>query len=112
VIFSLFADSKVAIQAITSNQTPENETILECRKLLKYLNNQNKLIVFQWIPSHIGIVGNEIADGLAKKGTKIQITTHPNSNHHRKIEEINKAFQMENLKEKLQQPEGNHGKKL
>ena len=29
----------------------------------------------QWIPSHCGILGNEKADGLAKKGTEILQTS-------------------------------------
>jgi len=38
-------------------------------KFTKY--NQDKTIVFQWIPSHVGIHGNETADLLAKKGTTL-----------------------------------------
>jgi hypothetical protein len=41
------ADSKAEIQEITSNQTPEDETTTECRKLLKQLQKQNKSIAFQ-----------------------------------------------------------------
>ena len=29
------------------------------------------IMIMQWIPSHCGILGNEKADGLAKKGTEI-----------------------------------------
>ena len=43
--------------------------ILYCRKLIRNLTAQNKEIVLHWIPSHCGIVGNEMADNLAKKGT-------------------------------------------
>jgi ribonuclease HI len=68
---AILVDSKAAIQAITSNQTPKDKTITECRKLLKHLQKQNKSIAFQWIPSHIGIVCTEIADGLAKKIRKL-----------------------------------------
>ena len=38
---------------------------------IKLLNKQDKTIVFQWIPSHVGIRGNETADLLAKKGTTL-----------------------------------------
>jgi len=38
---------------------------------IKLLNKQDKTIVFQWIPSHVGIHGNETADLLAKKGTTL-----------------------------------------
>ena len=30
---------------------------------------QDKSIVFEWIPSHINIIGNELADKAAKKAT-------------------------------------------
>jgi hypothetical protein len=47
--------------------------------MIKHLHSLNKLIVLQWIPSHCGY-GNETADILAKKGTKIktkQVNTLP-----------------------------------
>jgi ribonuclease HI len=27
------------------------------------------MVIFQWVPSHVRLYGNEIADKLAKKGT-------------------------------------------
>jgi ribonuclease HI len=91
---AILADSKVAIQAITSNQTPEDETITECCKLLKHPRKQNKSIAFQWIPSHIGTVGNEIADELAKKR---QTSLHPRPNLRIKVDEVKKVFQNEHI---------------
>ncbi|KAJ4427610.1 hypothetical protein ANN_25258 [Periplaneta americana] len=38
--------------------------------MLSQLISLNKRIVFQWIPSHCGILGNENADALAKKGSR------------------------------------------
>ncbi|KAJ4443995.1 hypothetical protein ANN_05784 [Periplaneta americana] len=38
-------------------------------KMLSQLISLNKGIVFQWIPSHCGILGNENADALAMKGS-------------------------------------------
>jgi hypothetical protein len=37
--------------------------------LLKGLQNDIK---YKWIPTHCGIMGNEVVDYLAKKGTKIK----------------------------------------
>ena len=83
-------DSKATIQAITQNKVPESETIRECRTLLKFFENQKKWIGFQWIPSHIGILGNEIADTLAKRGTQIQIPVNLEPHLRRKMEDVKK----------------------
>ena len=52
--------------------------INEIHKIIKQLQNLNKRIVFQWIPAHCGIVGNEQADMLAKKGSRITQTAKQN----------------------------------
>ncbi|GFS36403.1 putative RNA-directed DNA polymerase from transposon BS [Nephila pilipes] len=49
----ILADSSAAIQAISNNHHSENIQIL-----------------FQWIPSHMGIDGNEETDLLAKRGNQ------------------------------------------
>lgn len=36
-------------------------------KSLAELNNDNVKVILQWIPSHIGLVGNEMVDKLAKE---------------------------------------------
>ncbi|KAJ4442683.1 hypothetical protein ANN_04272 [Periplaneta americana] len=46
------------------NFTPES-----IQTLAKKINAPDCRIVFQWIPSHCGILGNENADALAKKGS-------------------------------------------
>jgi GH24 family phage-related lysozyme (muramidase) len=45
--------------------------VKEIRRTIKLLSKQEKTIAFQWIPSHVGIHGNETADLLAKKGTTL-----------------------------------------
>ncbi|GFW50831.1 uncharacterized protein LOC103524116 [Trichonephila clavipes] len=42
--------------------------VQNCRELLGKIKGK---IVFQWVPSHCGLWGNERADILAKKGTGI-----------------------------------------
>ena len=55
----LLVDSKSVIQTVASNKQATNQIVKEARKTT----------VFQWVPSHVGIQGNETADLLAKKGT-------------------------------------------
>ena len=43
------------------------------RKIFQFQNrNLNTKLKFYWIPSHIGIEGNEIADNLAKRASETQ----------------------------------------
>ncbi|KAJ4450942.1 hypothetical protein ANN_02377 [Periplaneta americana] len=63
----ILSDSKAAILSIVSKHTPSSQTA-EITKMLSQLLSLNKRIVFQWIPSHCGILGNENVDALAKKG--------------------------------------------
>jgi len=75
----LLVDSKAVIQAIASNKQATSQILNEARKTIKLLNRQGKGVVYQWVPSHVGIHGNETADLLAKKGTllynKLHLTT-------------------------------------
>ncbi|KAJ4450800.1 hypothetical protein ANN_02230, partial [Periplaneta americana] len=64
----ILSDSKAAILSIVSKHTPSSQTA-EITKMLSQLISLNKRIVFQWIPSHCGILGNENVDALAKKGS-------------------------------------------
>ncbi|KAJ4449775.1 hypothetical protein ANN_01179 [Periplaneta americana] len=64
----ILSDSKAAILSIVSRHTPSSQTA-EITKMLSQLISLNKRIVFQRIPSHCGILGNENVDALAKKGS-------------------------------------------
>jgi ribonuclease HI len=66
----LLVDSKSAIQTTASNKQATTQMVQEIRRTLN-LNKQGKTIAFQWIPSHVGIHGNETTDLLAKKGTTL-----------------------------------------
>ncbi|XP_064088366.1 uncharacterized protein LOC135202837 [Macrobrachium nipponense] len=60
-------DSKGAIQAITKGKVKENIKLLtRIWALAKLHQNRNRQITLKWIPSHVGIQGNEEADSLAK----------------------------------------------
>lgn len=60
-------DSKAALQSIQKGST-NNDTITSILEKAQDLQTKGCHITFQWIPSHCGIVENEISDVLAKKG--------------------------------------------
>ena len=68
---AIFSDSLSAIQSLeTGISTSKPNLLLGVRKLLKQINMENRCeITFSWIPSHVGIIGNEMADTLAKLAT-------------------------------------------
>ena len=67
----LITDSQSSIQAIT-NLYPQNPIV---QKIQKAVKNSNKTFTLCWVPSHIGIDGNESADKLAVQATTFTITT-------------------------------------
>ena len=62
-------DSQAAILALKANIV-NSALVLECLKNLNALGTKNK-IQLQWIKSHVGHLGNEEADMLAKKGAEL-----------------------------------------
>nr|CDS27637.1 reverse transcriptase [Hymenolepis microstoma] len=67
----ILSNSQSAIQSIGSREPSKTTETHECEKLYQLLKEKYKIIDLQWIPEHCGIVGNERADTLAKKGTTI-----------------------------------------
>ena len=71
--FIIFSDSLSVLKAMshTSSKSPQIQKLLEkCRELL-----ENKEIVLFWIPSHIGILGNEMVDQQAKTSLSLEPTS-------------------------------------
>ncbi|CAK1590632.1 unnamed protein product [Parnassius mnemosyne] len=69
--YVILTDSKSALQHLarcTSNfrGTPIAYSIL---KSIDSLTKKNVTVVLQWIPAHIGLVGNEVVDRLAKEAS-------------------------------------------
>src|SRR6218665_1653294 len=67
IIFTDSLSSVEAIQSQTSNSKPN--FIIRIMKLLRSLYLENCSVTYVWIPSHVGIKGNEIADPLHKEAT-------------------------------------------
>ncbi|GFW89998.1 protein CASC3 [Trichonephila clavipes] len=63
----ILCDSRSAIQHLSDWTNVGDKTSVSILKNLKELSQQHE-IYFQWIPSHIGLFGNDAADLLAKEG--------------------------------------------
>ncbi|XP_071579160.1 uncharacterized protein [Temnothorax nylanderi] len=66
----IFSDCKSVLQAIYNNHinVHKNKYITEARILIYELEVvHGKNVVLVWIPAHVGITGNEMADALAKE---------------------------------------------
>ena len=75
--FAIFCDSKSVLQALSTKwDHPYVVIILE---QLLYLHKKGKSVIFCWLPSHIGIRGNEHADSSAKAalGKEIRVVKLP-----------------------------------
>ena len=64
--FLIFSDSRSSLQALEGDDW-QNPLVREIKEKLHHIQNDlRKNIIFVWIPSHIGIKGNEKADASAK----------------------------------------------
>ena len=63
----IFVDSQAAIQKVSGF----SDTAANIRLQLTKLANKNITITLAWCPSHRGVLGNELADTLAKKDLKL-----------------------------------------
>jgi len=67
---AIFSDSLSAVRCVKNEHSANHPKVLqEICKRKQELNGDTKLI---WIPSHIGITGNQMADRLANEGTNKQ----------------------------------------
>jgi len=73
----ILVDEKAAIQAVSSNSQPKSKEINNIKEALKHLQAFKKMVIFQWVPSHVGLEGNVIADKLARKGTTLHTKETP-----------------------------------
>ena len=59
----IFSDSFSSLQAISSGKSISRQNLLT--EIFDLIRKYNRNIHFIWLPSHIGIKGNELADRLA-----------------------------------------------
>ena len=71
--FLIFSDSLSVLKALnhTSSKNSQIQKLLE--KHHKIANT--KEILFCWLPSHVGIIGNDIADRKAKDSLQLNMST-------------------------------------
>ena len=70
----LLTDSPSALLALSSGSTERSfKQLQDDSRILSPKNN----VVFQWIPAHVGIPGNEAEDKLAKEGGKLLQSHNP-----------------------------------
>ena len=73
--FVIFSDSKSVLEAIFSQES-KNALVSDTLQSIYKLNRKGKLIEFCWVPSHVGIPGNEEADTKAKAALGNDIIIH------------------------------------
>ena len=69
--FAICSDSLSVLQSL-QNHLIQNPLVV--RVLYELSNSHDRTIVFIWVPSHVGIVGNELADAAAKNALSRAVT--------------------------------------
>lgn len=66
---TLGVDSQAALKAISSpHRCARSDILVEIRQLCHTIISQNTILTFLWVPSHIGVHGNDLADSAAREG--------------------------------------------
>ncbi|GBL78442.1 putative RNA-directed DNA polymerase from transposon X-element [Araneus ventricosus] len=64
--FIIYTDSMSALQTLSHYDIQMHPVALKILSILHFLRKEGFSIIFCWVPSHVGISGNEIADSIAK----------------------------------------------
>ena len=72
--FLILSDSLSALQALQHNKL-DHPTLVQIRELHASLLEDGKDIVFVWVPSHVGIRGNDLADRAANEARAGPVTS-------------------------------------
>lgn len=72
----IFCDSKAALQSLQSalRRKTHEQLVFETREVLHQALMNGHDIIFQWLPGHCGIVGNDLADDAARSAHKETLT--------------------------------------
>src|SRR5437667_3168483 len=71
----IFSDSQAAIKRLKNSSLKSGLYYTQSiRKWAEKFQNNNIQMQLEWVPGHMNIKGNELADKAAKKGTKLQKT--------------------------------------
>ena len=66
--FTIYSDSRSALQALEKLYT-RHPLVLKIQRFLAGLHSRRKDISLCWVPSHVGLPGNERADRVAKRAS-------------------------------------------
>ena len=69
--FVIFTDSMAALMSLENSVSRKNQLVYDCWRILRTLYDGGYCVIFQWVPSHIGISGNERADGVARDSLQL-----------------------------------------
>ena len=69
--FVILTDARSALQHVARSTSNFRGSLIAYNilKTIQYLKQLNKHVILQWIPSNVGISGNEIVDDLAREAT-------------------------------------------
>jgi ribonuclease HI len=70
---SICYDSLAALKALRAVRTT-SRLVYQCQRALNDISARHAVGLF-WVPGHVGIRGNEIADGLASCGSALFLRT-------------------------------------
>ena len=70
-VAAVLSDSRSVLQSVKNNSRSSREdTVKEINVVCYQLITRGTDIVLQWVPSHVGVPGNESADRAAKQATR------------------------------------------